>query len=161
MTEEFEVLQQINNDSGVKQRDISANTGMSLGAVNLVIKSLVKKGYLTAKRINSRNIKYLVTPSGLEMLSRKTFNYYKKTVFIVREYQQKVDLMVERIAQDGYDSVRIIGVSSLELLLENSCRRYRLEFLSEELEGRNTCLVYSEDCLDQGGSDSYYLKDIL
>lgn len=160
MREEFEVLDQINKNSDIKQREISASTGLSLGSVNLVIKNLIKKGYLTAKRINSRNIKYLVTPSGIEMISRKSFNFYKKTVFIVREYQQKVDSMVEQIASDGYDSVRIEGSSSLEFLLENSCHRYRVEFLTEDLEGRNTCLVYSEESLLDGDS-GYCLKEIL
>ena len=70
---EITILNHIHtNPQHVNQRDLAKITGLSLGMTNSIVKRLAQKGLLTIKRVNNRNIHYLVTPSGIEILTRKS-----------------------------------------------------------------------------------------
>ena len=61
---ELDVLSQIHHNRKVKQRDIAHAIGMSLGMTNSILKRLATKGFITMRRLNARNVHYLVTPDG-------------------------------------------------------------------------------------------------
>jgi EPS-associated MarR family transcriptional regulator len=63
-------LREISRDGQLSQRDLSTRLEVSLGMVNFVIRSLLEKGYIKARRFkNSRNkmaYMYVLTPQGLQ-----------------------------------------------------------------------------------------------
>ena len=61
---ELDVLSQIHHNQAVKQRDIAHAIGLSLGMTNAILKRLATKGFITMRRLNARNVHYLVTPDG-------------------------------------------------------------------------------------------------
>ena len=60
---ELEILENIyHSSSSVRQRDLAEIVGLSLGMTNAILKRLVKKGLLTVRKVNNRNIRYAVFP---------------------------------------------------------------------------------------------------
>ena len=60
---ELEILENIyKNSKQVHQRDLAHIVGLSIGMTNAILKRLVKKGLLKVKKVNNRNIQYIVSP---------------------------------------------------------------------------------------------------
>jgi len=83
---EILILEELEKNSDITQRDLSEKTGLSLGMVNLLLKKFVKKGFVKLERLNSKNFRYILTPEGFKEKSKKTIEYmkiyYQKTLII-------------------------------------------------------------------------------
>ena len=55
------------------QRDLARIVGLSLGMTNAILKRLVKK-------VNNRNIQYIVSPKGINEITRRSYRYFKRTI---------------------------------------------------------------------------------
>ena len=80
------ILEELEKNSDITQRDLSEKTGLSLGMVNLLLKKFIKKGFVKLERLNSRSFRYILTPEGFKEKSKKTIEYmkiyYQKTLII-------------------------------------------------------------------------------
>jgi DNA-binding MarR family transcriptional regulator len=64
MEHEYEVLNHLQENEITTQRRISKRTGLSLGAVNLLLKKMARKGLIKIEKLNSRTMRYILTPQG-------------------------------------------------------------------------------------------------
>ena len=53
------ILEELEKNPDVTQRDLSEKTGLSLGMVNMLLKKFVKKGFVKLERLNSRSFRYI------------------------------------------------------------------------------------------------------
>ncbi len=74
------ILNCIAKDEKISQRQLARLTDLSLGHLNFLLHKLVKKGFLTIERINSRNLRYILTPQGIARNTRRTYSYIKSAV---------------------------------------------------------------------------------
>ena len=95
----FRVLDLIEGNSKITQRELAKKTGVSLGNVNYCLKALLLKGYIKfnnfSKNSNKLHYLYILTPKGIkqkttltkEFLVRKLDEYYllKKEIERVSE----------------------------------------------------------------------------
>lgn len=129
MEQEIEVLENIyHNHSKVKQRDLARIVGLSLGMTNAIIKRLIKKGWLKTRKINERNIHYVVSPLGIEEIARRSYRYFKRTIKNVVYYKEAVDKLFISIAGGGYKGVILVGESDLDFIIEHLCQKHDLSF---------------------------------
>ncbi|RLD16617.1 MAG: MarR family transcriptional regulator, partial [Caldiserica bacterium] len=56
---EYRVLEIVSNDIATSQRKIANKLGLSLGLTNLIIKNLMKKGYIKIVGLNRKKVKYI------------------------------------------------------------------------------------------------------
>ena len=79
---QFKTLRELSKDGTLSQRDLSRKMGLSLGRVNYLVNSLLKKGYLKARRFkNSRNkigYMYIITPKGVSTKMTQTYNFLQR-----------------------------------------------------------------------------------
>tara|TARA_B100000925_G_C21691340_1_gene338321 strand:- start:109 stop:417 length:309 start_codon:yes stop_codon:yes gene_type:complete len=65
----MDLLHIIENDGYISQREIATNTGLSIGKVNYIIKSLIDIGFIKISNFNNSNKKltyaYILTPKGM------------------------------------------------------------------------------------------------
>ncbi len=61
---ELEMLEKRENNGHLTQRDLSKEVGIALGLVNLLLKKMVKKGWIKIKNVDANKIRYLITPEG-------------------------------------------------------------------------------------------------
>jgi DNA-binding MarR family transcriptional regulator len=106
MENEFQILDNIEKNKNVTQRDIARNTGMSLGNVNILIKRLVKKGLVKIERLNAKTIRYILTPQGLKAKATETYKYLLYSYKFINEINSKIDeLLLKKI---GTNSSQVI-----------------------------------------------------
>ena len=89
-SDQFEVLRKISNSPKVSQRKMAKDLGFSLGKLNYCIKELRKKGLKKIKNFNKNqnkinNLKYILTPKGINERVQLTINFMKRKM---KEYDQ-------------------------------------------------------------------------
>jgi len=95
-----DILHIIKEDVNITQRDLSKKTGFALGTVNQLIKKCAKKGLLEINKISSRKIKYLLTASGMKVVTKKTLSYVQRSYQIILEMKELIQNLTERIYPD-------------------------------------------------------------
>ena len=81
---ELKIIDEISRQGDLTQRELSTRTRLSLGAVNIIIKRLVKRGLLKTTSLNPKKVEYMLTPKGFSEKARKSYEYMRKTVGLVK-----------------------------------------------------------------------------
>jgi len=113
----------------LKQRELAQIAKTSLGMTNSILKRLVQKGWITAKKINSRNIHYAITGEGINEIIRRSYGYFRRTIKNVAFYKDTIDSLIQNAAENKANAVLLIGASELEFIIEHSCQYFGLSFL--------------------------------
>jgi len=96
MEPEYEVLSHLQENEITSQRKISKRTGLSLGAVNLLMKKMVRKGLVKVERLSARTVRYILTPSGMQEKSRLAYKYIRKSYHQILKINRALEeLLIE------------------------------------------------------------------
>jgi DNA-binding MarR family transcriptional regulator len=132
---ELDLLEHIARRSGsVHQRDLARMSGMSLGMTNAIVKRLAQKGWLTIRKVNNRNIRYAVSPSGIKQIAGRSYRYFMRTVRNVVHYREAIEDFARGIESRGYRGLILIGKSDLDFIVEHACGISGLEYVRDEKE---------------------------
>jgi len=79
----FAILRVLASRDDLTQRDLSTHMGISLGKTNYLLKSLVKRGFVSVKNFSLRDsklkkIKYILTKKGLDHRLHLTYHFLKR-----------------------------------------------------------------------------------
>jgi len=130
---ELDILEKISsNHAGVSQRDLARIIGLSLGMTNAILKRLAQKGWLKVKKVNNRNIQYIVSPLGIQKLARRSYRYFRRTIKNVVYYKESIESLVLEAAARRYKGILLVGKSDLDFIVEHLCLKHRLEFHRSE-----------------------------
>ncbi|HOD36064.1 MAG TPA: MarR family EPS-associated transcriptional regulator [Syntrophales bacterium] len=101
--EVLKLLREIKRSPALTQRELSNRLGISLGKVNFLLKSLIRKGLVTAHNFkNSHNKKaylYKLTPHGIEEKARVTYRFLKRKI---KEYE-RLESEIKQLRQEVGD----------------------------------------------------------
>jgi hypothetical protein len=112
-----------------KQREIATGMGLSLGMTNAVLKRFAGKGWIMAKRISSRNIRYALTAEGMNEIAHRSYRYMRRTFAEVRECRAAVEKRIMQAKVQGCTKVYLYGESDIAFIVEWACRRAGLVFV--------------------------------
>lgn len=130
---ELEVLQNIYaQPDHVRQRDLARIAGLSLGMTNAIVKRLVQKGWLTIRKVNNRNIRYAVSPEGIEQITRRSYRYFKRTIKNIVYYREAIEEFVHNVKARGFSGLVLLGRSDLDFIVEHACEAYGIEYVRDE-----------------------------
>jgi DNA-binding MarR family transcriptional regulator len=87
---DLQILQAIASGGRVTQRSLSSDLGVALGLTNLLIRRLVGKGYVRMAGIGTRQVRYLMTPEGIEALGRATRLSLENTVHLYTQTREHI-----------------------------------------------------------------------
>jgi len=162
---ELEILENIyHNKQKVHQRDLAKIVGLSLGMTNAILKRLVKKGWLKIQKVNNRNIQYIVSPKGIDEISRRSYRYFKRTIKNVVYYKEAISTLIKQVKQRGYKGLVLIGRSDLDFIMEHYCIKYRIEWITDETRENDQGIfyLYSENYIpDESLKDSDFLQRLF
>ena len=65
-----QILSEIEADHRLSQRSLATILGIALGLTNLLVRRLVRKGWVRAIRIRPNRVGYLLTPAGIAKKTR-------------------------------------------------------------------------------------------
>jgi predicted transcriptional regulator len=87
---EYLLLKELkDSQSHIPQRELAKKAGLSLGSTNLLIKRMINTGLLQLRKLNSRNLRYLLTKKGVEKLARKSMQFLKRTLTDIHSLKEK------------------------------------------------------------------------
>jgi len=145
MEHEYKVLSHLHENEITTQRKISRRTGLSLGAVNLLLKKMGRKGLIKVEKLNARTVRYILTPKGLQEKSRLAYLYIRNS------YQQilKINHTLDKIIRQ-----REPAKNGSPVILYGPADEIR-EILTHHLEQKNVLFK----CCDQYSSLQYSAQD--
>lgn len=127
---ELKILELISQGKeDISQRDISHIIGMSLGMTNSILKRFAEKGLITIKKVNNRNIHYILTSDGMEEIGKRSWGYFKRTIKNVVIYREAIKQIVKKAIADDYKQIALVGKSDLEFILEHECYKLGIGFI--------------------------------
>jgi predicted transcriptional regulator len=152
---EFIILENIydssEQDTPLRQRDLAQIAGTSLGMTNSILKRLARKGWISIKKLNSRNIQYAITLEGINEIIHRSYGYFKRTIKNVVFYKDRIDEAFFQAKNHNVSTVLLIGTSDLEFILEHVCQRHGLSLFKVSDDRialhalrKNTLVVYAE-----------------
>ena len=137
---ELQILEQMEFDPRIGQRNLSQKLGIALGLANLLIKSMVQKGYVKASKLGWKRWVYIVTPAGFTRKLQLTlayidrfFDQYKNVRELLKHQLGNLDLNSEsRIALLGnkeftelaYICLRDMGVTEIDVISESGNEKF-------------------------------------
>ena len=78
----FRVLQLIQDNPHLTQRELARQLGVSLGKANFCINALIQKGFIKAENFRRNDNKlgylYVLTPAGLDEKARATVGFLRR-----------------------------------------------------------------------------------
>jgi len=89
------ILEELEKNSEITQRDLSEKTGLSLGMVNLLLKKFVKKGFVKLERLDGKSFRYILTPEGFKEKSKKTIDYIKRYYNKTLTIKQNIERIIQ------------------------------------------------------------------
>ena len=118
----------LSENPDARQREIASRTSLSLGMTNAVLRRFAEKGWIMMRRISTRNIRYVLTPAGMNELARRSARYMRRTFSNIRDCYDSVEEHIRQAKKDGYTSVILYGESDISFLIDYACRQERLPF---------------------------------
>lgn len=110
---ELKVISELSKNSSASQRELSQKTDLSLGAINIILRRLVMKGFMKTIQLDGRKMQYIVTPKGFSEKIKKTTNYIFKTINTVNLIEQYVKKMIADFYKDGCRTIIFAGNGEL------------------------------------------------
>lgn len=66
----YQILTALDGEQQISQRSLSRRMGIALGLTNLLVRRLVRKGFMRMVGIKPRRVRYLLTPTGIAEKAR-------------------------------------------------------------------------------------------
>jgi len=154
-------------DGNIRQRDLARVAGMSLGMTNAILKRLARKGWVTVRRINSRNLQYAVSAAGVEEIARRSYRYVRRTIGHIARYKELIRELIHEAKNRGSGKIVLVGTSDIDFIIEHCCALEGMAFQrsTDSHQGPDTFVVFGEgNSIGDGETTSrreVHLRDIL
>ena len=135
---ELEILERLENNGHLTQRELSKEVGIALGLVNHLLKKMVKKGWIKIKNIDAKKIRYLITPEGAREKSSLLYKRVESTIHFYLEAKRVIKDKVIHLKNEGVKDVSIYGINHISEVLFIVLKELRLELdavVDEKKEG--------------------------
>ncbi|GKX30050.1 hypothetical protein SH1V18_25300 [Vallitalea longa] len=109
MDRELQLLSEISNNEHVTQRQLAKELGLSLGLINSIVQDMINKGYINVRQINSRSLKYIITPLGKKEKDLKTYDEVVVSYKMISRVRQMTKKIIEEQIDKGYFDFYLFG----------------------------------------------------
>jgi DNA-binding MarR family transcriptional regulator len=107
------VLEEIEKNPKVSQRDLAKKLGVALGIVNSLIHTLVRKGMIKIRGENNRTLTYHLTHRGVLHKSRLALEWTKNTISFYLQARRKIAAKLKALAKEDIKTVVFYGTDEL------------------------------------------------
>jgi len=91
---EYDLLNEIAQDSMLTQANLSDRLGIAVGSVNWYIKRLITRGWVKVSHLDRTRLKYDLTPSGMKVFTQRAMLYARDSLKVYGDYRQKAKALV-------------------------------------------------------------------
>jgi len=118
---EYELLNEIAQDSLVTQASLSTRLGIAVGSVNWYIKRLIHRGWVKVSHLDRTRLKYDLTPEGMAVFTQRALNYARDSLKIYSDYRKKAKSLVNDLQESGIRQAYIEGDDEVADILRLTC----------------------------------------
>jgi predicted transcriptional regulator len=110
---DLKTLLEIKDDSSLSQRSLSRKLNISLGLTNAIIKNLIHRGLIKAKKDTGRKFLYIITPKGMANVSSLMYNRFQETLHYYHYTKDLLTAYLMKLYQKGEKTINIYGTGQL------------------------------------------------
>ncbi|MBI4230646.1 MAG: winged helix-turn-helix transcriptional regulator [Planctomycetes bacterium] len=133
---EASLLEELQQDPTLTQRELASRVGMALGVTNAYLKRLAKKGFLKVSTLPRKRLKYFLTPKGVARKVQITYEYLYYSLRFHRLAREESRRLLERIRAGGGRRVRLLGAGDLAEVFCLEARGSGVEIVSVHDDAR-------------------------
>lgn len=141
------ILDEIEREPSVTQRELSRRVGVSLGLTNLLLQRMAQKAWVKVRTVPGRRLLYAITPRGFTEKVRKTTDFIRLSF---RYYGRLRAELAERIRTTlrGHARVAIYGSGDLAQIVRDAAHESGSRYLGSWKPGmrgtKPNCVVLLE-----------------
>ena len=108
---DLQLLEEIEQNPRVSQRELSNKFGIALGVTNACIKRMARRGLIRLKGFPPRRIAYYLTPKGFTEKSKLMLHFFSYNIQHYAEMKKLFSKKLLEMQQSGVKRVAFFGVS--------------------------------------------------
>ncbi len=124
---EYKIIEEISKSPSLTQRELSQKTDLSLGAVNIILRRLMKRGFLKTRNLTPKKVEYLITPQGFSEKAKKSYTYIYKTIDLVKRVKDEIAKIVLEEYNRGQRRFVILGNDDLADIIELALKGFEYQ----------------------------------
>jgi len=128
------LLDEVTQRPHATQRELSKRIGVALGLTNLMLRRLVKKGYIKISGTKRSRIRYLITPKGILEKSRLTYEFIQYSLQLYSRVRHSLREQLDLVARQGDRRMLIYGTGELAEMAFLTIQEIGLEFVGVTVE---------------------------
>jgi DNA-binding MarR family transcriptional regulator len=116
---EFMILDLIEKDANITQREISKTIGVAVSMVNQYIENFVEKRFIKKKKHSTKTVEYFITKKGVERKKVLNISYLNASLNIYKSAKENIVEFLDQIIAKGYKNILLYGAGEVaEILLQ-------------------------------------------
>ena len=120
MDKEYILLNEIEKNENITQRELSKKVELSLGSVNLLINKMVHEGLIKISQIPMNRVAYMLTPAGIAEKVRKTSDYIKIHYNYINETVKKIKSAIIDLNKENNDIIVVLEQDEISELVRQA-----------------------------------------
>lgn len=141
---DMHLLDEVAQTPDLTQRELSKRIGAALGLTNLMVRRLVKKGYIKISGTKRSRLRYLITPQGILEKSRLTYAFIQYSLQLYGRVRVTLREQLAGLAQAGHRRILLCGTGELAEIAFLTIREMGLDLVGvvDETPARERFLNY-------------------
>ncbi len=152
------ILEEIAKDPDATQAGLATHLGVAIGTINWHLKRLIAKGYIKARRVERRKLRYIITPEGVSLRAHMTLDYIQNSFRLYRLVRQRVAEQLAQVRQAGYTRVRLEGEGDVADVCRLTCLEHGVKIV-DEMDVPTLCVHDLKVMVEWDGCDGYRGKN--
>lgn len=114
------ILDLIEKDANITQREISKTIGVAVSMINSYLDSYEKKGLIKRKKHSTKTVEYFVTKKGSERRKVLNISYLNNSLKIYKSAKENIAIFINQINDKGFKKILLYGAGEVsEILLQS------------------------------------------
>jgi len=130
------ILEAIEKDASVTQRALSRQCNTALGTINSFLKRLIRKGFVKATTLPRNRLKYFLTPSGLSLKSKLTYEYIRNSLSFYQQARTRTRQVIKALVEEGRTRIAFYGRGDLAEIVYITLQEHHLPLVA----------IFDSDC---------------
>jgi predicted transcriptional regulator len=127
---EYDLLNEIANDSMVTQANLSDRLGIAVGSVNWYIKRLIARGWVKVSHLDRTRLKYDLTSAGMKIFTQRALFYARDSLKVYGDFRQKAKNLISQLQSEDVESVYLKGNDEVMDIMRLTCIELGMQIAS-------------------------------
>lgn len=127
---EYMILDLVEKDSKITQRDISQVIGTTVSMVNTILDDLEQRKLIKRTKYSSKNVEYNILKKGIERRKLLNIWYIKASHHVYQSAKDNIIVFMRHLKEMGYHKLLLYGAGEMAQIILNVFLEERSSILS-------------------------------